>query len=108
MKMGLQEFTSDNFVLALLGTKAEASGSPIAISIGTNNQIVGAIRFLGQNDIGPRQQLDLPSVLISPSAALNLLADDWGVIELSGDVRGDPTTGSYGTHYPNIVAEVTP
>ncbi len=101
----LQEFTTDNLVFALLGVRSE--GPPISIDIGTNVEILGAMRFIGMNDVGPRTQVDLPSVKITPAAALNLLSDDWGEMQLSGKVNGDPTTASFGTATTNISAEVT-
>jgi hypothetical protein len=104
IRMGLQEFTSDNMVFALLGD-LDKTGTPKSIAIGGNTTITGALRFIGTNDIGPRHQLDFPDVLITPAAALNMLADDWGVIELSADVRGAPD-GTYGLNYPNIDTEI--
>jgi len=105
VRLTLEEQTSDNLVLALLGTKAV--GPPISIDIGTNSEIVGALRFIGTNDVGPRSQVDMPSVKITPGAALNLLSDGWGNMELTGKVNGDPVTGSFGTLLHNITDEVT-
>lgn len=105
VKLTLQEHTSDNMVFQLLGTKTE--GPPVAIDIGTNVEILGALRFVPTNVVGPRVQVDLPNVKISPSSALNLLSDDWGNMELAGKVYGDPDTGSFGTALHNITVEVT-
>jgi hypothetical protein len=105
VKLSLEEHTSDNLVFALLGTKTD--GPPIAIEIGTNVEIFGALRFVPTNDVGPRIQVDLPLVKITPSSALNLLNDNWGALELAGKVYGDPDTGSFGRALANITDEVT-
>lgn len=105
LTMTLQEMTSDNVVLALLGTKA-VGGPPVSIVIGTNTEIVGSVRFIGTNNVGPRAQVDFVTVKITPTKGLNLLSDDWGNIELVGKVYGDPVTGSFGTYLNNITVEV--
>lgn len=106
IKIGLEEHTADNLVFQLLGTKTD--GPPIAIDIGTNTEILGYLRFVPTNDTGPRIQLDLPLVKITPAGPLNLLNDNWGVLELTGKVYGNREAGgSFGTAWQNITDEVT-
>lgn len=67
------------------------------LNIGLQSQIIGELVFTGTNDIGPRVVITLPKVQFGPSGALGFIQDEWGVIELEGDVLADETTGSFGT-----------
>lgn len=105
----LQERTSRNLALHLMGTVA--AGPPIEITIGNDTDSVGALRFIGMNDTGPREQLDLDFVTFTPAAALNLLSDDWSEMQLTGKVSWNPTggtagTGAFGIMLHNITDEV--
>lgn len=104
VKMHMEEFTAKNLTMMLLGV--ETPGSPISIDILSKSEIRGALRFIGTNEVGPKVQMDLPRVTLSPSAALNLIADSWGMIEIQGEVNGDPSTGSFGTVLWGITTEV--
>lgn len=91
----MDEITASNLALSLLG---DVTGSgPIMISILTNANKEGAFRLIGTNDIGAKCQIDLPSVLITPSGALGLInAGTWGELPLVAEVNGNITTGSFG------------
>jgi hypothetical protein len=86
----LEEWTPDNIALALMGDGTE---------IFNQAAIFGSLRFVGANDIGPTVTLVLPHVSFAPSGTLDVIAskDAFGVIQLTGDVLADPTTGSFGT-----------
>lgn len=106
----LQERTSRNLALHLMGTVS--AGPPIKINVGNDTDNTGALRFIGKNDVGPREQLDLDFVTFTPAAALNLLGDDWSEMQLTGKVKWNPTggtagTGAFGILIHNITAEVT-
>lgn len=67
------------------------------LNIGLQTQVIGELIFTGTNDIGPKLTITLPKVQFGPSGALGFIQDDWGQIELEGDVLADETTGSFGT-----------
>jgi len=67
------------------------------LNIGLQSQISGELVFTGTNDIGPKVVITLPKVQFGPSGALGFIQDEWGVIELEGDVLADEVTGSFGT-----------
>ena len=69
----------------------------MTLDIGLQSQVIGELTFTGTNDIGPQLVINLPIVQFGPSAAIGMIADEYGVIELTGDVLADPTTGSFGT-----------
>lgn len=101
-KMTMDEITSDNLVMSLLGTMED--GPPIIVNIGNNAEITCAVRFTGTNQVGTKMRIILPSVLITPSAALSPIGDTWGHIEVDGDVNADIVTGSFGTVETNTTA----
>lgn len=65
------------------------------INIGANPNVRGTLRFTGDTDIGPNITMELTLVQLGPGAALQLIGDEYGVIELTGDVLY--TDGSFGT-----------
>ena len=69
----------------------------VTLDIGMQSQIIGELIFTGTTDIGPRVVITLPTVQFGPSGAIGFIQDDWGQLELTGDVLADPTTGSFGT-----------
>ncbi len=66
------------------------------INIGLQPEMRGALKFEGSNTIGPNLIVNLPTVELAPSAALGLIADVYGLMELTGEVLADET-GSFGT-----------
>lgn len=98
----MEEFTSRNLSMAYMGDYDDVSGT---IDILTATEQVLAIRFVGANTIGGKMQIDLPVVSISPAAAIPAISDEWGAIEMSGEIAADEGTGSFGKIYTNIDAE---
>ena len=66
------------------------------LSIGTAPQQRGTLVFTGANDIGPQIILTLTLVQFSPSGSINFIGDDYGILELTGEVLADED-GSFGT-----------
>lgn len=94
--MALDELTGSNLAMLLLGDQ-DGTAYPVTIDILTKTKFKGAFRLLGTNDVGAKCQVDLPSCLITPSGALGLInAGAWGEIQLTAEVNGDITTGSFG------------
>lgn len=101
----MEELTASNLALALLG--AESGGGPVMIDILTETEKTGAFRLVGTNDVGAKVQMDLPSVIITPSGAIGLInAGTWGEIQLTAEVNGDVNTGSFGRLAWNITDEI--
>ena len=92
----LEEFTADNLRLALFGTVVEQSSGDQEIDIFAVSEIVGQLKFEGANDVGPKQFVYLNNVSIVPAGAIELITDEWGQIELEGEVLAD-ATGKFGT-----------
>lgn len=113
LRIIMDEFTADNMALHLIGS-AIVSAVPATdhyeykISVGDLDELEGAVRFVGTNTIGPRLQMDIGDVVFAPGAALNLLQEQFGNIEISGDVNADPTTSKFADVYWNITQEINP
>lgn len=98
LNMQLEEMTARNVGLALLGLPAGGpSPTPDVINIFASPVIYGSVKFVGTNDIGPIYTVNFPLVKLSPSKALSLISNSWGVIDLDGDVLYDQLTGTFGT-----------
>lgn len=69
--------------------------TPATINIGSNPEIRGSLKFTGANDIGPKIDMTLSLVQFAPAAVMQLIGDEYGVIELEGEVL--LVSGSFGT-----------
>lgn len=99
INLTLEEWTIENLQLALMGDQPEqvSSAENSIFNIFASNQISGALRFVGTNDVGPRFQWDLNDVAFTPGKSVNPISEGWGALELVGDVLADSTTGVFGT-----------
>lgn len=88
----LDEWSYLNLELALLGSR---SGNTVNILDLSN--LKGTLQFVDAQDVGPRKIWTFPTVILFPNAKLDLISNEYGEIELQGQVMGDPTTGSFGT-----------
>lgn len=95
LRMVMEEFSSANMAVALLGDVGSDGSGRDAIEVYSNTQITGAVRFVGSNDVGPQWQIDFPSVSFRPSSSINWLSDEWGTLEVTGKVAKED--GSFGT-----------
>jgi hypothetical protein len=94
LKMVMEEYTARNLSMLLLGEITDVSGA-ITIDIFSTNVKTAAVRFVGANEIGPQWTLDFPRVDFAPSGSMNPISDEWGTIEVTGEVV--TVDGSFGT-----------
>lgn len=97
LKMVMEEFTARNLQLALLGVANVSDEAAVTIPILQDASIICAVKFHGTNDVGVKWDYEFPQVEFSPSAALALIGDTWGQIEVSGDVLYQEGSDSFGT-----------
>jgi hypothetical protein len=69
----------------------------LAINIGKQPDFTGEIVFTGTNTYGPQLVITLPKVQLAPNAALGFISDEYGLIDLEGEILADDVTGSFGT-----------
>jgi len=60
------------------------------------SEIIGKVKFVGGNDIGPQITMELNKVMFRPANAIGLIQDEWGQLTLTGEVLVDDT-GIFGT-----------
>lgn len=65
------------------------------INIGANPEVRGSLKFEGANDIGPQIVMTLSLVQLAPAAALSMIGDEYGIIEIDGEMLA--VSGSFGT-----------
>lgn len=94
LKMTMEEWSAANLALALLGDITQPAGRD-QIAIFSQNAISGALKFIGTNEVGPRYEVELFKVDFIPSADLNFISDEWGTIEVEGEVSA--VNGLFGT-----------
>jgi hypothetical protein len=91
----IEEYNYENLQLALLGGDTTDGSGNSAIDILSENSITAQLRFTGANDVGPKLKCLFHSVTFNPSGTFGLLSDEFGQMEVQGDiaVNGD---GSFG------------
>lgn len=95
VRMTLEEWTSLNLSMALLGAIDTDTEGNTTIDILSENLVRGKLEFEGTNDVGPRWNYVFPQVAFRPSSALSPISDEWGQIELEGEVEA--VDGKFGT-----------
>ncbi|MFL9499230.1 hypothetical protein ACJMQP_04150 [Rhodopseudomonas palustris] len=95
LKLVMEEWTSRNLAMAVLGTIEKNSEGQDEIDIFASNAIALEVRFRGTNEVGPKWQLHFPKVDFVPSAALSPISDEWGQLEVNGEVAA--VNGKFGT-----------
>lgn len=101
LSLTLEEMTLKNFQLALLGGPISTdtdttNGGLQGFEIGSVASTNGIIEYIGSNDVGPKYNLTLYSVDISPDGATEFMGDgsDWANVALTGDMLA--IDGSFG------------
>jgi hypothetical protein len=60
------------------------------------SEIFGKVKFVGANAVGPQLTVELTNVMFRPAEAVGLIQDEWGQLQLTGEVLVDDT-GIFGT-----------
>jgi hypothetical protein len=95
IRLVMEEWTQQNLAIALLGSiNNDTSGADI-INIGAASSVQGSLRFVAANDVGPKWDYLFPSVSFRPDGAIAPISDEWGQLEISGEVNA--VSGVFGT-----------
>jgi len=106
VRMIMEEWTPSNLRLYLLGEPDDADDANVTIDIFADNSLRGHLRYVGENEIGPKWSFDLPVVEFTPEGALNMISDEWAPIEVSGDILFED--GTFGTASADFSAGSAP
>ena len=87
LRLVLEEWSLDNLVMALMGSTPAANiDGNQEFNLLAVDEVRGRIRFEGANSVGPQVTITLPLVAFTPSSSINPISDEWGSLEVSGDV----------------------
>ena len=96
LRLVLEEWSVENLALALMGGVPAANlDGNMEFELLAASEVRGAVRFEGANAIGPQITIQLPLVAFAPSSSISPITDEWGSLELSGDVL--VVEGSFGS-----------
>lgn len=86
-KMQMEEMTARNLSLLLLGDVDNTNPRAPIVNLFTEDQVTAHVKFYATNAIGPRWQLDLPSVQFNPNGAFEPIGDKYNSVEVNGSVN---------------------
>ena len=81
---------------------SDPTPTPLVATPGTfnvlgQNEVFGKVKFVGANAVGPAITLELLHVMFRPANnGIGLIQDEWGQLQVSGEVLVD-STGIFGT-----------
>lgn len=86
LRIVMEEWTSFNLGLVLMGEETEDVGPPEAASIDimSLSNFSCAVRFQGANDVGPKWNFEFLKVDFVPSSSMNPISEEWGTLEITG------------------------
>lgn len=95
IKLTMEEWTAANLALALLGDISSDSDGREVIDIFSTNAITGELKFHSTNEVGPRFEWHFLKVDFIPGSSVSPLSDEWGQLEIEGEVSA--VNGEFGT-----------
>lgn len=95
VRVTLEEWTQKNLAMALLGDVGEDTDGNVQIDILSQSAVKGKLEFIASNDVGPKWDYEFPSVSFRPNSAISPISDEWGTLELEGEVLA--VSGTFGT-----------
>jgi hypothetical protein len=108
LRMIMEEFIPENLRIMTMGSEVRQLGNVAQWGILSTGLIRGAIRHVGTNDIGPRLVAHIPQVEFSPSGSLNLISEEWGQAEVTGEALYQEADGDFGKFYGNYATYLAP
>jgi hypothetical protein len=95
LRMVMEELTARNLSLFLLSTVDYTDVDHPTIEIFSSNLLSGAVKYIGTNEIGPRWTYEFARVDFVPSGKFNPISDEWGNLEVTGQLA--EADGTFGT-----------
>lgn len=86
LRIVLDEVTAENLAMQLMGEVTSASDGTKSFRILSISEITGAFDFTGTNDIGQKVHIVLPRVSFGPSGSFSPISDEWGQLEVTGEI----------------------
>jgi len=95
IRIVMEELVARNLAMFFLGIPDETDPFEPSIEIFGTNLVSGAVKFFGTNEVGPRWTFDFNKVDFVPSGSFNPISDEWGNLEVTGNLA--TSGGSFGT-----------
>jgi hypothetical protein len=87
VRIVLEEFTAANIAMPMLDSEpVDNTDGTTTVRMLKDPEIKGALRFEGTNDVGQRVDILTPLVSFGPSGSFSPITDEWGQMEITGDV----------------------
>jgi hypothetical protein len=96
LRILMEEFTAANLALALLGTVDTDTSGREVIDIFAEAEVRAAIKLIGSNAVGNKFMWHFPAVDFIPSGSVSAITDEWGQLEISGEVAAVMANGAFG------------
>jgi len=107
IKITMEELTARNLALFLLGDVDVSDPLNPSVEIFATDLLSGALQFIGTNDVGPRWTFSFAKVDFVPSGSFNPISDEWGALEVTGELA--TAAGTFGTAtLTNLEADTLP
>lgn len=95
LNITFEEMTPENLRLALLSAApVDGSGGDQILDIFTQSAIRCEVKFVGNNDIGPKYEVLFHQVDFIPSGEIPWISEEWMQVELEGECAA--VNGSFG------------
>jgi hypothetical protein len=94
VKIVLEEWTAKNLALALMASEGQNTAGELELDIMSEDLIRGVLEFEAANTVGPQWDYYFPSVAFKPSGAVSPISEEWGTIEVEGELEA--VDGSFG------------
>lgn len=94
LRIVMEELTANNLAMLVLGSVDETDPERPIVNIFDVNAVSGEIRFYATNEIGPRWDGVFVGVDFLPSGSFQPISDEWGQLEVTGQIRA--VSGAFG------------
>jgi hypothetical protein len=94
LRIVMEELTANNLAMLVLGSVDETDPLRPKVNIFDVNAVSGEVRFYATNEIGPRWDGVFAGVDFLPSGSFQPISDEWGKLEVTGQVK--TVGGSFG------------
>lgn len=95
LRVVLDEITPENLALHLAGTVTTDTAGTKTLEIMDNTETTGQFVLTGTNDVGQKMTMTLPNVSFTADGGFSFISDEWGRIEIVGEVLVD-SSSSFG------------
>jgi hypothetical protein len=105
LRLLMEELTPDNLGLLVCGSVDYSTPAQPKVNIFDLNATGAEVRFYATNEVGPKWDGVFTGVDFLPSGSFQPISDEWGQLEITGQVRTvDSTFGYFQLRDPDNVA----